>query len=55
MKPNSYAEISAMQFATLTRMVEGTTMGAEVKQILLSRIETVMQFHQDILTELETK
>ncbi len=50
----TYAEISAMQFAILYRLVQGVTMDAEAKQLLLSRVETVMEFHQDILTELET-
>jgi len=55
MTTKTYAEISAMQFATLHKLVKDITMQAMSKDILLSRIETVMQFHQDIITELETR
>jgi hypothetical protein len=51
----TYAEISAMQFNTIYKLVNATTMEAEAKALLLERIETVMQFHQDIITELESQ
>jgi len=51
----NYAAVSALQFETIERLARNLTCDSEDKQILLQRIQTVMEYHQDIITELETR
>jgi len=50
----TYAQISAKQFAILEHLVRDLTCDANAKQVILDRIKTTMEYHQDIITELET-